>query len=329
MDTSSPTHDRTGDVPGRRIVELACTAPSVHNTQPWRWRIDGLRIELYADFSRQLEVADPSGRNLVLSCGAALHHARVAAAALGYPAEQVERLPDPADPSHLATLHLTTRPRTPRAVEDLATLGQRSTDRRRFTSWPVPEHRLAQLAASVDVPHVRVVPLVDVASRFRVELLVNRALDAQNADERYAEEHQLWLNRSHADGIPSTAVPELSGHPASQPTRFGLAEPTRSRDLVETSDGLLVICTEEDDTLSWLLAGEALSQMWLAATVDGLSVVPLSQVIELPSTRESLQHEVLGGLTCPQIITRIGWQEIGRSELPRTPRRPVDEVLVP
>ncbi|MDO9498180.1 MAG: hypothetical protein Q7J48_20920 [Nocardioides sp.] len=322
---NSPTQDRTGDVPGRRIVELACGAPSVHNTQPWLWRIDGMRIELHADASRRLEVADPSGRNLVMSCGAALHHACVAAAALGYPAE-VEYPAETSD--HLATLHLTPRPRTPRAVEDLAALGQRSTDRRRFTSWPVPEQRLARLAAAVDVPGVRVVPLVDVTSRFRVELLVNRALDQQAADERYAEEHQRWLDRSHVDGIPTAAVPDLAGHPRSQPSRFGQADTSEPRDLVENSDGLLVICTDDDDQHSWLLAGQALSQMWLAATVDGLSVVPLSQVIELPATRESLRHEVLGGLTRPQIITRIGWQEIGRSELPRTPRRPVDEVLI-
>ncbi|MDP2773008.1 MAG: hypothetical protein Q8O61_05580 [Nocardioides sp.] len=322
---NSPTQDRTGDVPGRRIVELACGAPSVHNTQPWLWRIDGMRIELHADPSRRLEVADPSGRNLVMSCGAALHHARVAAAALGYPAE-VEYPSETSD--HLATLHLTPSPRTPRAVEDLAALGQRSTDRRRFTSWPVPEQRLARLAAAVDVPGVRVVPLVDVTSRFRVELLVNRALDQQSDDESYAREHEHWLDRSHVDGIPSAVVPDLSGHPRSRPSRFGQAGASEPRDLVENSDGLLVICTDDDDQRSWLLAGEALSQMWLAATVDGLSVVPLSQVIELPATRESLQHEVLGGLTRPQIITRIGWQEIGRSELPRTPRRPVDEVLI-
>jgi len=302
MQTSSPAPHRAADVPGRRIVELACSAPSVHNTQPWRWRVDGLRLELYADQSRRLEVADPSGRNLVMSCGAALHHARVAAAALGYPAE-VEYLPDPSSPSHLATLRLTRGPRAPTAVEDLAALGQRTTDRRRFTSWPVPEERLAALASSVHLPGLQVVPLVDLTSRFRVELLVNRALDRQQGDERYTEEHQRW--------------------------RTGPDDTTyEAHDLVESSDGLVVIGTDEDDQRAWLLAGEALSEMWLAATVDGLSVVPLSQVIELQSTRESLRHEVLGGLTVPQIITRIAWQEIGRSDLPRTPRRPLDEVLI-
>ena len=43
----------------RRVVELACRAPSVHNTQPWAWRIGPDRIELYADWSRQLPASDP------------------------------------------------------------------------------------------------------------------------------------------------------------------------------------------------------------------------------------------------------------------------------
>jgi hypothetical protein len=67
--------------------------------------------------------------------------------------------------------------------------------------------------------------------------------------------------------------------------------------------------------------------MWLAATVDALSMVPLSQVVEVPETRDALQLEVLGGLARPLIMVRVGWQAISRSQLPRTPRRPVDEVL--
>ena len=67
-----------------RILTKACRAPSVHNSQPWRWRVDGDHVTLLADRTRQLMRADPEGRDLVLSCGAALHHFRVAAAAEGY-----------------------------------------------------------------------------------------------------------------------------------------------------------------------------------------------------------------------------------------------------
>ncbi|WP_134739338.1 nitroreductase family protein [Nocardioides sp. 503] len=313
--------------PARRVVELACGAPSVHNTQPWRWRVDGDRIELYADRARQLAVADPSGRNLLVSCGAALHQARVAAAALGMPAEVV-LLPEPHDPDHLATLELRPGPRPADAVEHLATLARRVTDRRRFTSWPVPEERLAGLAAAVAAPGVLAVPLSDTASRIRVELLVERARDQQLADPHLAAEQRACVDRGPDEGVPSTSIPESVGAAPAPGGRF-TSGPARPRaGMLESSDGLLVLGTDRDEPRAWVETGEALSQLWLAATVDGLSVVPLSQVVEVAGTREAMRTEVLGSLTHPQVLLRIGWQEIGRSQLPRTPRRPVADVLL-
>ena len=96
---------------------------------------------------------------------------------------------------------------------------------------------------------------------------------------------------------------------------------------VEGSDGLLVLCAPTDDPAAWLTAGEGLSAMWLAATIDGLSVVPISQVIEVPETRTAFELEVLGGLARPLAVIRVGWQAISRRQLPRTPRRPLSEML--
>ena len=91
---------------------------------------------------------------------------------------------------------------------------------------------------------------------------------------------------------------------------------------------MLVLCGESDDTTAWLRTGEALSALWLTATAEGLAVVPLSQVIEVEETRHELHNSVLGGLSVPHLIVRIGWQSIGRRELERTPRRPLSEVLL-
>ena len=83
------------------ILTLACRAPSVHNTQPWRWRVHGDRLDLFADYRRQLVYADPARRDLLVSCGAALHHLQVVCAGLGW-AARVHRLPDPSDERHVA-----------------------------------------------------------------------------------------------------------------------------------------------------------------------------------------------------------------------------------
>jgi nitroreductase len=311
----------------RRIVGLASRAPSVHNTQPWRWRAHSGVLELHADHTRQLRAGDPEGRNLVISCGAALHHAQVAAQALGW-ASQVERVPYGAASTLLARLAFTRTAVPAGSAEQLEAIERRCTDRRRFTSWPVPEDRLAHLAGRASAWGVRALPLLDVADRFRAELLEHRAFERQRDDEQIALELHDWVEHEAPEGIPSSVRPGSDAGEAQRPSRFpaGVLEESEGRE-VEGSDGLIVLCGPDDTPLAWLQAGEGLSALWLAATVEGLSVVPLSQVVEVPETRDALQREVLGGLAHPLILVRVGWQAISRSELPRTPRRPVDDIF--
>src|SRR4029450_5130650 len=90
----------------------AGSAPSIHNTQPWRWRLTADQMDLYVERSRVLEVTDPDTRLATLSCGAALHHARVGLAPRACPPPGV-RMPAPAAPDHLAQLRVDGRAPTP------------------------------------------------------------------------------------------------------------------------------------------------------------------------------------------------------------------------
>lgn len=311
----------------RRVVELATRAPSIHNTQPWRWLWKGNALELHADRTRQLTAADPDGRDLVISCGAALHHAEVAANHLGW-ATTVSPFPDPGSPDLLGRLTFSRTAPSRHASEAVEAIERRCTDRRRFTSWPVPDERLTHLAAAASSRGARALPLADVSERFRAELLINRAIDRQSADAAVTAEQAWWVDHGTSDGIPSKVLPAPSEQEIRRPSRFttGLLDDTGGRE-IEGSDGLIVMYGLADDEPEWLTAGEGLSAMWLTATVDGLSLVPLSQVVEVQETREAFQLEVLGGLARLLIVVRVGWQPISRSQLPRTPRRPVDEVL--
>jgi nitroreductase len=311
----------------RRIVELATRAPSVHNTQPWRWRGTPHALDLYADRSRQLAMGDPGGRNLVISCGAALHHAQVAADALGLSAV-VTPFPDPEQPDLLAHIELASSTPSRHASELLDAIEKRCTDRRRFTSWPVPDERLTHLAAQASSQGAHALPLNDVSERFRSELLINRAIELQHDDRLVMSEQQSWIDHGNADGVPSQVLPIADDLRSSMFNRFatGLVDDMGGRE-VEGSDGLIVFCAPNDDPAAWLTAGEGLSAAWLAATMEGLSVVPISQVIEVEETRAAFQLEVLGEMAHPLVVVRVGWQAISRRQLPRTPRRPVFEVL--
>jgi nitroreductase len=320
----------TDPLPGRtlrRIVEVAQHAPSVHNTQPWRWRGSGTALDLYADRSRQLARSDPDGRNLVISCGAVLHHVEVVAGPLGL-RTHVVRLPDPEEPDLLARVELSPAEPSPPAGDVLDAVARRCTDRRRFTSWPVPDEQLTHLAAQATAWSSRAFPMTDVSDKFRAELLVNRAVDLQAADDSRQREQAEWVDHGAGDGVPSAVLPAPADVLARRPSRFrsGLQDDLEARE-VESADGLIVICAPSDDIPAWLSAGEALSAMWLEATRKGLSLVPLSQVVEFPETRDAFRLEVLGGMAHPLILVRVGWQGISRSQLPPTPRRPVAEVL--
>src|SRR5215207_8758566 len=105
-----PTHHEhspgLGDTALEQAATVALRAPSIFNTQPWRWRLDDGVAELRADRERQLHTVDPQGRLLTLSCGVALHHLRAALAASGTQVE-VARLPEPGDPDLLARVRVT------------------------------------------------------------------------------------------------------------------------------------------------------------------------------------------------------------------------------
>jgi nitroreductase len=309
-------------------------APSIFNTQPWRWRIlataeGGAAMELWADRDRQLTVVDPDGRLLTLSCGTALHHARTALAAAGH-AVAVDRLPDAKHPDLLARVRLAGphRPDPVTAARSDA-MTRRRTDRRAYSQVPVPEWALRRLRAAVeaDGAHLHVVredqmPMLAVA--------VARAAAAEMADPAYRNELMRWTNRPvwSGDGVPaSTAV--YPG-PRRVPVRdFAPASP-HGLTVGEGGDrgaAYAIIFGDADDAAGWLRGGEALSALVLTAAATGLSVSPMSDVIEVPAARE-LMRGVLSGVGEPYLAVRIGLATAS-DEPPASPRRePVEFIEV-
>ncbi|NMH99308.1 Acg family FMN-binding oxidoreductase [Pseudonocardia acidicola] len=314
----------------RTALELASRAPSVHNTQPWRWRAGDRTLHLYADRTRQLSAADADGRDLVVSCGALLHHARVALAAVEV-AAVVHRLPNPADPDHLAALELFSG-HCPGADLGLAgAITARRTDRRRFTDWPVPdgfEHELVQRAADQGTA---LRPATDPGVRRRLTAAIRAAAQLQEAAAGYPVELALWSGVvAGADGVPVANVPgDLSGYGDLSMRRYagtGLLAQTPAAGDVDGAT-LYVLATASDDPLCRLRAGEAASAVMLHATELGLAGSPLSQPLEIGRTRAMVREEVLDCALCPQLILRIGWAPTGSAPPPLTPRRPIDEVF--
>ncbi|MGW5922261.1 Acg family FMN-binding oxidoreductase [Nocardia fluminea] len=310
----------------KAVLALAGRAPSVHNVQPWRWRITDRGVHLYLDQQRALPATDPDQRDLLLSCGAALHHLSVAFAATGW-ATVVHRLPNPAEPDHLASVTLVAHRPMDQEIAMSSAIRHRHTDRRHFTSWPIPPGCLGLLTERAMALGAIVRP-VDDADRVRLVDAARAAARAHAADPAYRFETAVWSGR-HAslDGVPARNTPaprpgdEL---PARTFAGAELADPAHGDDHAE----VLMLGTSSDDRISRLRAGEAMSAVLLTATNIGLATCALTEPLEVPAQRDRLRSAMLGGTSYPQVFIRVGWAPTSNEPIAETPRRPVEDVLL-
>lgn len=301
-------------------------APSVHNTQPWRWRVQPDRLELHAVRDRQLHATDPDGRLLTISCGTALHHARVALAAEGW-IVSVSRFPDPADPDLLATLTPTGRePVTTEAMRLVQAAQLRHTDRRPVSDTPVSPESLDAIRDAVTAEDLEL-HILSGGQLQDLAAAASRAGEVEAADPGIQEELAYWTGRSPAGtGMPAAVLPASAprttvpgrdfGHPGTLPVGAGHDRAARYG----------VIFGPDDEPATWLRAGEALSSGWLVATQRGVSLLPLTGVIEVPVTRAALRR-LLAGIGQPYLVLRLGVADPEHAGPPHTPRMPAAQIV--
>lgn len=282
-------------------LRLANHAPSVHNTQPWHWLVGDRSVHLMAEWSRQVPATAPDGRDLLVSCGAALHHLRVALASLGWHAT-VHRLPD-SDLSHLAAVEVVAREPAEEELALALAIPRRRTDRRAFTSWPVPSGHLDLMSRYAAEAGAMLLPLIDPAHR--------RVVTAAIAATSWWQEEEPAGRRGRvlAGGRTRTVPSDVLDHADTEPGE------------------LLVLGTRHDDELARLRAGEAASAALLAATSLDLATCPLSQPMQVHDTREVIRERVLHGAARPQLLLRVGWVSASAGPLPGTLRRPLHETF--
>ncbi|ASW54406.1 nitroreductase [Plantactinospora sp. KBS50] len=300
-------------------------APSVHNTQPWRWRVLPDRLELHAVRERQLAAIDPGGRLLLISCGTGLHHAALALRAEGWQV-RIERLPDPDRPDLLATVIPTGHEApTDGAMRLVQSMSVRHTDRRPVSDEPVPASGIEAVRKAADeYAHLQILgsdEILDVAAT------AGRAAEAEADDPQVREELAYWTSRAvpAGTGLPPEVLPDEPAQSTVPGRDFGSGSlpmgPGHDR-----AATYALLYGDDDEPASWLAGGEALSAAWLTATGLGISVVPLSWVVEVTATREILRR-ALSGMGYPYLVLRLGIASPEHAGPPHTPRLPLDQVI--
>jgi len=310
---SEPT---TTEEIARYVVASAVWAPSVHNTQPWRFTADGgSRISLHADVDRRLVVADPDGREMMISCGAALFTVRLALRALGY-IPQTRVLPDPAQPTLVAQVSWPERAAADEFERRLS--GQvltRRTHRGAFDPEPLPPDTLAALRAAAVREGAVLRIVADDGRRAALAAAVQTAEHELSHDGERLRELARWTpapGSACRDGVPATSYPARAEHtqpyfPGRDFARgHGWGMPPLSPATSHRAAGVAgLLTTNADRPADWVSAGQALQRILLTASTCGAAVALHSQPLELAWLREFIRTQLSDG-ACPHLVLRIG-----------------------
>lgn len=311
------------------LLRYAVLAPSGHNTQPWTFRIAENGIEVYADYTRRLKVADPGDRELLISIGAAILNLRVAAAHFGFETTVLHEPPG----NDLTPVAVVTLRETCNADEQLRRLFpaiiRRRTTRGAFETRDIEPEALDVVCEAVEasddlhfiVPH----------DRQHTAELVEQADRQLMRDARWRAELAEWIRPNESsigDGLPADAfgIPGPLSAMAPHMVRtfdVGAARGKQDRSFTERAAGLVVI-TGGDDPVALVRTGETLERFVLTLAAHDIQYAFLNQVCQVPALRTELWN-LIRTPRPPQLLLRFGYGQSFRKSMPR---RPVDAVTV-
>jgi Nitroreductase family len=316
----------------RFAVRYAILAPSSHNTQPWRFIINGDELLVCADRTRSLSNIDPFDRELIISCGAALFNLRVTLAHFEVPVE-ITTFPQSSDPHVVARIVFpASGPKLKELAELFNAITKRTTNRGPFSGRDVPAAIVERLKSAATAEGVDVAFALELAQRERLAALIAKADRAQFDDPRFRRELANWIHPSRSnDGMPTAsqglgvltdaATPIVAM--AIRTFDLGNGVAAAHEELARGSPLLVALSTPMDNNEGWLAAGLGLQRLLLAATKEGYSTSYLNQPIEVPDFRGELAKELsIDGY--PQLLLRVG---VGRPTS-HSPRRPISDVLI-
>lgn len=310
----------------RFLARYAALAPSSHNTQPWRFQFGADWMAIRIDETGWLRVADEDQRELHISIGCALENLLIAAEHFGC-AHRTVFYPKSAEIRGAAAVvelggSASDRNQVAPRKELFAALCERHTNRKTYQDHRPDPNDLEALKALVLEGSVELILTDDADLRRTLETLVERADRLQFADPAWRRELAYWFGQG-ALGTPW--LTSTLGRLILPWFDFGKSLCKEDLKRVRSAPLLGVFTTAGNDRIAQIEVGQALERLWLKATLLGLSLQPMNQVLQLPQTKHRL-FEALGADRTPQILFRLGYAAAPETML--SPRRELEASMM-
>lgn len=320
--------ERNGPARLRELVRYATLAPSSHNTQCWKFRVEDGAISVLPDFSRRCPAVDPDDHHLFVSIGCAAENLAQAALADGLLANAAF------DPSAGGTLRLSLEPAPAVASPLFAAIPERQSTRGEYDGKPIATNELALLERAGTGNGVRVVLLTERAAMEQALEYVVQGNTAQMNDRAFVDELKAWIRFSGSDAVRTGdgLYSASSGNP-SMPAwlgslLFGLfftpqSENDKYAKHVRSSSGMAVFVSDAESPAQWIEVGRCYERFALQSAALGIRNAMLNQPVEVAALRPQFSTFLGLGGRRPDLVVRFG----RGPKMPPSLRRPVEAVL--
>ncbi len=313
----------------RELVRYATLAPSSHNTQCWRFRVQERAILIEPDLTRRCPVVDPDDHHLWVSLGCAAENLAQAALANGLRAEALLTT------ANAGGIAISLEPTQPVASALYQAMVERQCTRGDYDRTPVSPDELRLLEQAGTGQGVRVKLLTHRPALENVLEYIVAGSDAQVRDAAFVNELTDWIRFSKSEAVNSgdglfsgssgnPSLPRWLGRPMMSLFFTEKAEREKYTRQLRSSSGVAVFVSEANDKAHWVEAGRCYERFALQATALGIRNAFLNQPVEVPAVRPQFAAWLGVGNARPSLVVRFG----RGAKMPSSLRRPLDQVLV-
>jgi hypothetical protein len=309
------------------ICQYGLLAPSVHNTQPWRFMIAHDSMQLILDADRSLTHGDPTGRQTWISLGACAENITLAAQDYGLSA--IIHKPEQAEDKAVVLKFTADQP--PSGQQWLEPIMRRVTNRTVFKEQKIDTEALQAIANCWQSDDVLVKVVTDPKAKQLIADLTARGIGMALTIPEFRAELAAQIRPNHTkahDGMPGSTLNPGSATSFLMPLRYrhrsaAPADAAQERRKQKSAAAFVLIFTKGDISPYWFQAGRAYERTLLMATRYNIAAATSAAAVEAPDFHQEIE-QLCGTDYRLQTVTRLGYSD---QQPPHSPRRTIEQVL--